>query len=342
LLKSGYHTPEFYTKMWRDISSSFVWRGDIKNMAKDGSYYWVRTVIVPILDKNEKPYQYIAIRYDITNQKETEEKLNEVFLQLKKNDKLKDEFASMVTHELKTPLTPIMGYCEMLRMPNLMGTLNSDQLHSIKEIEDNAKRLKVLIGDVLDSDQLHSIKEIEDNAKRLKVLIGDVLDAQKLDMNQMIFAKSKISTDEFMKNVSENVSFMMNNKNIDFVNKTEKYSIITDKNRLAQVMHNLISNAVDFVPNKNGKIEIGTKKEDSEIIFYVKDNGIGISKDKQDELFRKFYQVDTSAKRQHGGTGLGLVICKGIVEGLGGKIWVESDLGQGTTVCFSLPESDDK
>ena len=316
LLKSGYHTSEFYRKMWRDISSGFVWRGDIKNRAKDDSYYWVRTVIVPILDKKEKPYQYIAIRYDITNQKETEEKLNEVFLQLKKNDKLKDEFASMVTHELKTPLTPIMGYCEMLRIPNLMGTLNSDQLHSIKEIEDNAKRLKVLIG--------------------------DVLDAQKLDMNQMIFAKSKISTDEFMKNVSENVSFMMNNKNIDFVNKTEKYSIITDKNRLAQVMHNLISNAVDFVPNKNGKIEIGTKKEDSEIIFYVKDNGIGISKDKQDELFRKFYQVDTSAKRQHGGTGLGLAICKGIVEGLGGKIWVESDLGQGTTVCFSLPESDDK
>ena len=316
LLKSGHHPPEFYTKMWRDISSGFVWRGDISNKAKDGSYYWVRTTIVPILDTNEKPFQYIAIRYDITQQKDIEEKLNEALAQVTKNDKLKDEFASMVTHELKTPLTPIRGYCEMLTIPNLMGTLNKEQLDSIKEIEVNAKRLEVLIG--------------------------DVLDAQKIDMNQMSFTKSKISTDELMKNISNNVSFMIKNKNIELVNKTENNSIITDKKRAEQVMYNLISNAVDFVPDKNGRIEIGTKKEGSEIIFYVKDNGIGIHKNKQADLFKKFYQVDTSAKRQHGGTGLGLTICKGIVEGLGGKIWVKSDLGQGTTFYFSLPEGDDK
>jgi signal transduction histidine kinase len=302
--------------MWRDISSGFVWRGDVKNKAKDDSYYWVRTTIVPILDTNEKPFQYIAIRYDITQQKDIEEKLNEALAQVTKNDKLKDEFASMVTHELKTPLTPIRGYCEMLTIPNLMGTLNKEQLDSIKEIEVNAKRLEVLIG--------------------------DVLDAQKIDMNQMSFTKSKISTDELMKNISNNVSFMIKNKNIELVNKTENNSIITDKKRTEQVMYNLISNAVDFVPDKNGRIEIGTKKEGSEIIFYVKDNGIGIHKNKQADLFKKFYQVDTSAKRQHGGTGLGLTICKGIVEGLGGKIWVKSDLGQGTTFYFSLPEGDDK
>jgi len=316
LLKSGYHTTSFYKKMWEDISNGFVWKGDIKNKAKDDSFYWVRTTIVPILGKNEKPYQYIAIRYDITQQKDAEEKLNQVLVQLKKNDKLKDEFASMVTHELKTPLTPIRGYCEMLRMPNLMGTLNNEQLQSIKEIEENAKRLEILIG--------------------------DVLDAQKLDMNQMFFKKSKISTDEFMDAIFKNAGHMMKDKNINFVNNTEKHSIITDKDRLTQVMNNLISNSVDFVPKEHGRIEIGTKKEGFKVIFYVKDNGIGIPKDKQTELFKKFYQVDTTATRNHGGTGLGLTICKGIVEGLGGEIGVESELGKGTTFYFSVLESDDK
>lgn len=312
ILKSGYHTAEFYKKMWRDISSGFVWRGDIKNRAKDGSYYWVRTVIVPILDKNEKPYQHIAIRNEITDQKETEEKLHKAIEQVKKNDKLKEEFASMVTHELKTPLTPIRGYCEMLTMPNFMGSLNDDQLKSIKEIEANAKRLEVLIG--------------------------DVLDAQKIDMNQMTFNKSEFSTDELMKSVSKNVSFMITKKNIDLVNNNQKYSLKSDKKRLEQVLYNLIANAVDFVPSEHGSIKIGTMKKNSDIIFYVKDNGIGIAKEKQPDLFKKFYQVDTSAKRHHGGTGLGLTICKGIVEGLGGKIWVRSDLGKGTAFYFSIPE----
>jgi len=316
LLKSGYHTSSFYKKMWEDISHGFVWKGDVKNKAKDGSFYWVRTTIVPILGKNEKPHQYIAIRYDITQQKDAEEKLNHALLQLKKNDKLKEEFASMVTHELKTPLTPIKGYCEMLRMPNLMGTLNNEQLQSIKEIEENAKRLERLIG--------------------------DVLDAQKLDMNQMSFKKSKISTDEFMGDIFKNAMYMMKDKNINFVNNAEKHSVITDKDRLTQVVNNLISNSVDFVPKEHGRIEIGTKKEGFDVIFYVRDNGIGIPKDKQNELFKKFYQVDTTATRNHGGTGLGLTICKGIVEGLGGKIWVESELGKGTTFYFSVLESDGK
>jgi len=100
----------------------------------------------------------------------------------------------------------------------------------------------------------------------------------------------------------------------------------------------LIRNATDFVPEKKGIIEIGTSEENNLITFYVKDNGIGISKENVDKLFIKFYQVDTSARRKHGGTGLGLVICKGIVEGLGGKIWIDSEEGKGTTVLFTIPK----
>jgi signal transduction histidine kinase len=99
----------------------------------------------------------------------------------------------------------------------------------------------------------------------------------------------------------------------------------------------MIRNAVDFVPNKDGKITVDVCSKSEYIIFSVKDNGVGITKENQYELFIPFYQIDASVTRSHGGTGLGLAICKGIVEGLGGKIWVESDAGKGSTFFFSVP-----
>ena len=101
-------------------------------------------------------------------------------------------------------------------------------------------------------------------------------------------------------------------------------------------MNRTTKNSADFVP-ENGRIEINAQSKDGKVVFYVKDNGIGIPKEKQDDLFKKFYQIDTSFKRKHGGTGLGLVICKGIMEGLDGNIWLESDDGKGATFYFSLP-----
>jgi signal transduction histidine kinase len=135
------------------------------------------------------------------------------------------------------------------------------------------------------------------------------------------------------KNISEH-------KKIQFTNSTKEKNLIikSDKVRLKQVLNNLIYNAIDFVPETTGKIEINVQTKGFEIIFYVKDNGVGISSEKQKDLFKKFYQLDMSHSREHGGTGLGLSICKGILEGLGGKIWLESDLVQGTTFYFAIPK----
>ena len=131
----------------------------------------------------------------------------------------------------------------------------------------------------------------------------------------------------------------MDDKNIQFTNTTkEKLKITSDPDRLNQVFANLIKNAVDFVP-ENGKIEINAARKNGDVIFYVKDNGKGIPKEKQDGLFKKFYQIDTSLKRSHGGTGLGLVICKGITEALGGTIWLESEVGKGATFYFKIPSN---
>jgi len=114
-----------------------------------------------------------------------------------------------------------------------------------------------------------------------------------------------------------------------------------DSKRINQVLGNLVNNAIKFVAVNTGKVEVSVNRNETngDIIFAIKDNGVGIPKDKQQNIFKKFYQADTSMSRNAGGTGLGLAICKAIVEAHNGKIWFESEPGQGTTFYFSLPPS---
>lgn len=226
-------------------------------------------------------------------------------------DVAKEEFSAMITHELKTPLVTINGYSEMLE-GGILGPVNEKQVDAVKEIYSGSRRLENLIT--------------------------DIMDAQKLDLQKMRFKKADFAIDQLMASVFMHNLQLMKSKNIDFINSTEiKNTINSDRNRLEQVFSNTIKNSVDFVPDKNGRIEIGAENDDKNIIFHVKDNGVGIPKDKQKNLFKKFYQIDSTLKRKHGGSGLGLVICKGIVEALGGKIWFESEVGKGTTFWFSIP-----
>lgn len=228
----------------------------------------------------------------------------------------KEEFSTMISHELKTPLVTISGYAEMLRETNgILGPLNAEQIKAVEKIS------------------------VE--TAKLERLIGDIMDAQKIDLERMKFNKKEFEIKEFLDEQIQIHSKLMKNKKIHFVNSTKgKMSMTSDQHRLSQVFANLIKNAVDFVPANNGSIEINAQSKDGQIAIYVKDNGRGILKEKQEHLFKKFYQVDTSLQRSHGGTGLGLVICKGIVEGLGGKIWLESEVGKGTTVFFTIPKND--
>lgn len=273
-------------------------------------------------DLEGKPAGYIAVIKDaseIYNARkkiqESEEKILNQYLKLKQIEELKDEFASMISHELTTPLFPIKFQSEMLKDPKIFGKLNKEQLNSINEIYENATRLEKLIG--------------------------DILDVQKLEQGGLKFTKTKLKTDEFMSKIYDINEPMMRDKSIIFENHTEDKIILnSDSGRLEQVFANLIKNSVDFVSEKTGKIEIGTATDNEYVKFYVKDNGIGIPKEKQEKLFRKFYQIDTSFRRKHGGSGLGLSICKGIVEGLGGKIWLESTEGLGTIVYFTIPKGD--
>ena len=255
----------------------------------------------------------ISAVYEAKKRIEKEALMELQFAELKKLDKLKGEFASMITHELKSPLTPIMGRCDMLKQPGLLGNLNALQLDSVNKIHKNARRLERLIR--------------------------DVLEAQKLEMGRIKFNKNKIDVTEFMTEIHRDYLPLMKEKQIDSINSTEeKLILISDENRIRQVIDNLVLNSADFTPAKQGKIEIGARSEDSKIVFYVKDNGAGIPKETQPIMFKKFYQADTSLTRKHAGTGLGLVVSKGIIEGLGGKIWFESQPGTGTSFFFTIPK----
>jgi signal transduction histidine kinase len=240
----------------------------------------------------------------------TNEQLKIETEKLKDMDKTKEEFSSMVTHELKTPLIPIQGYSELL----LDGSF----------------------GD-LTQEQKESIQVIHDSSLRLNHLIQDILDVHKMELGKMRLDIQETTTKYLVDNCIATFKNDANSKGISLVSDVQEVSLKCDTNRILQVLNNLVSNSIKFVPKQTGRIEISTKQNNGSIIFSIQDNGIGIPKDKQANLFQKFYQVDTSLVRKSAGTGLGLAICRGIVEIHKGEMWMESEEGKGSKTYFSIP-----
>ncbi len=233
----------------------------------------------------------------------------------KKVEIAKDEFLAMVTHELKTPLVPIQGYSDILLGEHL-GSLNDAQ----------KERLQI----------------ISSSASTLLQLISDLLDAQKLELGQLRVKKERNNIRE---SVEKTVITMQPQATADSILLTfslEKdiYAFYDDV-RIKQVLTNLIKNSLKATQPKTGKVQVNVEEKAHEVIISVKDNGRGIPPEARDEIFKKFYQVDTSSTREKGGSGLGLSICKGIVEAHGGRIWMESQLSEGTTFSFAIPKNDE-
>jgi signal transduction histidine kinase len=258
---------------------------------------------------------------------ETEKDLRRANEELVNTETAKEEFLSMISHELKTPLTPLKMYAEMLLKIRSMGELNEKQLKAMKMI-------------------LRSISQLE-------LLINDIFDVYKLDIGKLKLNKKVVEVASLVKENTPELELLMRDKQIQFdvkiIPPSEKVNVLCDPRRVGQVLANLIKNSVDFVPEKGGMIKIKAEADylqqindgnSNYVVFTIEDNGSGIPFEKIINLFKKFYQVDTSTKRKHGGTGLGLAICKGIVEGHGGKIWVDTMHTQGTSIKFTLPIAD--
>jgi signal transduction histidine kinase len=240
--------------------------------------------------------------------------------ELVKTELAKEEFISMVSHELKTPLTPLKMYVEMFLKTKRLGTLNEKQLKAMKMIQKSASKLELLISDIFDVYKL-DIGRLRLNKKLIKVAWL---------VNQNVSQLEPLTDDKKIKLKDE------------LIPPAENAYVLCDPQRIEQVIANLVKNSVDFVPEKGGRITIRAEIDEAaqNVTFTVRDNGAGIPLDKMDNLFKSFYQVDTSSTRKHGGTGLGLVICKGIIESHSGRIWIDKNYIQGTSISFTLPIAD--
>lgn len=241
-------------------------------------------------------------------EKETE--LKEVIAKARNIERSKQEFSSMITHELKTPLVPIIGYGSLL-LNEKLGELTPRQ----------KEKLQIMFN----------------SAKKLAALSQDLLDVQKLELGELHLSMVDTSASQIIEGSISSLATEAEVRNIILINNSNGGAVLRcDPDRIAQVLNNLVNNAIKF-SHEGGKIDLDAKLEDASVIFSVKDHGIGIPKNKQDRIFTKFYQVDTSLTRKAGGTGLGLAVCRGIVEAHGGKIWLESEEGKGSIFSFSIP-----
>ena len=231
----------------------------------------------------------------------------------KKIEIAKDEFLAMITHELKTPLVPIQGYSDILLGEHL-GPLNKNQ----------KDRLEV----------------IRSSSATLLQLISDLLDAQKLELGQLRIKQSRNNLRDTIQKTIVSMEPQSVSDQISLVNNaTQDVHVNYDDERIKQVLTNLIKNSLKACSPKIGKVEVSVEENPTEAIVLVRDNGRGIPSDAIGNIFKKFYQVDTSLTREKGGSGLGLSICKGIVEAHGGRIWVETKPNKGSTFSFSIPKA---
>ena len=233
--------------------------------------------------------------------------------QAKKTEIAKDEFLAMITHELKTPLVPIQGYADILLSEHL-GKLTDKQ----------KERISI----------------IKSSSETLLALISDLLDAQKLELGQLKIRKENANIKDTVTNTVKLFLPQAQKNKIEIISNVQDLSIEHDPERIKQVITNLIKNSLTAIEPEKGKIEISMKDLPQEIQISVKDNGIGIPIDKQSNLFKKFYQVDATLTRERGGSGLGLSICKGIMENHGGAITVKSTPNQETIFTFTLPKKE--
>jgi signal transduction histidine kinase len=241
---------------------------------------------------------------------ESKGKLDEAYHQLKALEKLKNNFLSFTTHELKTPLTPILIQAQMLQEGDF-GKLTAEQKKSIDLIVRNMRTLNQLIGDVLDISVIQS--------KNLKIF------------------PIRANVADIIRQVVSNNESLAKQKNISIsVKLPQLHSLLIDVKRIGQVVNNLLNNAIKFTP-EGGSITIEAQENSDKVLVKVIDTGIGISKDKINTLFQPFSQVVASYTLKQKGTGLGLAICKGIIEAHDGKIGVQSEPGKGSVFYFSLP-----
>lgn len=224
-------------------------------------------------------------------------------------EEMKSTFVSVITHELKTPVALIKGYADTLAREDAKWD-NTTLQEGLQVIGEESDRLNALINNLLDASSIQA-------------------GGFKLERSDVALPKLAESVVDGFKTQTERHQFML-----DF--PSDFPVVLGDEERLRQVLNNLLSNAIKYAP-KGGEVRVGGWREGNQVTVYVADQGIGIPPDAQSKLFQRFYRVDSSLRRTTQGAGLGLFLCRNIIEAHGGRIWLRSEPGRGTTVFFALP-----
>ena len=235
--------------------------------------------------------------------------LKAAYDELRESDRLKDELVQNVSHELRTPLTFVKGYSDLL-MDGEMGLLTPPQQEALTIIADKTNEITRIID--------------------------DIITLQRIDAGNLNLKPESIS--EMLSTTVINHQLVADQKGLKIkVNLSPNKGIVNiDKQRITQVLDNLIGNAMKFSPD-GGSIKVSMVIENDQVLVVVADEGIGISPEQHERIFERFYQIDGSARRRFGGTGIGLAIVKRIIDAHQGKIWVESELNRGSAFYFMLP-----
>lgn len=252
-------------------------------------------------------YSYGTV-VDVSRFKEIESALIDAKLKAEKGEELKTAFLYNLSHEIRTPINGIIGFSEILQ------------------------------SEGVSSNQSDYINMITSSCQKLISVVDDIIEISKLTVGDLSLYQRQVNVNSVLERLKDNYSNEATLKGLEFklsiVNK-EEYYVLADESKLYRALENLVNNAVKFT--SVGCIEIGYIIELQNLVFFVKDTGIGISKKDLGVVFGKFRQLEDSFKRRYGGAGLGLPISKGLIEVMGGEIKIESKPGKGTLVTFSLP-----
>jgi PAS domain S-box-containing protein len=288
---------------------------EIRIMTSQG-WRWIAWAGNAVLDEKGNVTAITCLGRDVTENRLAKEELEKANEQLRELDRLKDNFLSTVSHELRTPLTSIKSFAEIL--------LNYE--------EDRATQ-KEFLG------------IINDESDRLTRLINDFLDLSKIQAGRMQWRTEIVSMEEAIRSAANTSRPLIEKARLELLMYIEPGlpQVQSDKDRLIQVITNILGNATKFTP-ENGKITLRAWSEGGDqgdeadrVIVSITDTGIGIAPENHQKIFEKFGQVGDVLKDRPRGTGLGLPICRKIIDHYGGKIWLQSDLGKGTTFFFKLP-----
>ncbi len=310
-------------------------KSDKELMAKDfeglskGKHYFVREYTIKLngkdayfeihssaLRKGKNLIGAVSIIRDITEQKnaeialkKSEEKFKNRFLYYKELDDVKNDFISLLSHELKSPLVPIISYSDLF----LQGILGK-----------------------IDEKQKEAIQSIKESANNLLAMIEEILDISRIERGTMRYNYSDFEISQLITETINSEKGFAESKGLKIIYENPKKIIInSDKTKVSRALHNLINNSIKFTDK--GKITITAEKEKNNLILKVSDTGIGIPESKKEGIFTKFYQADSSLSRNYQGTGMGLYNTRINIEELGGNISFESKEKQGTTFIIKLP-----